>query len=623
MPILLYIILGVLVLVGAAIGAGLIGLIFRFDSDDEKVESIFGVVAIALAFVAWTYRKDVYIWYSAEPGVNFSDSDFSRVNFRKVCLIEANLERAKLSGADFQYAQLNNAKLAGADLIGANLTGTIMFGADLKGADLRNANMEAVDLREADLSGAKMSGANLTNAWMWGAKGASLEGTWGKPRDELDLHPELKNRRFDPTEKPVLDQSPKKRKIDEVEDALGFWVGEWALTLNPLDSLRTNSEEGDSVRLVARWINRGGVRLVRARIFSESDGREIGLHEHEYDSVQGIHITRWKSSRSSTIYVFHSRYNSTTRTFNGDLVLPWHLKWTRTFNVVGRDKFSYKIKVVRGGPFEPGMVIEGVGVRHQERPRPAKRFASAVSPGQQFISLGESLHGYPEYRHKKTGIEFVALPGGQSSMGSPPSREPTLPEETLHSVTLSPFLIAKYEVTQAQWKKIMGNNPSHFRGDARPVENISRTDAQKYLTVSGLALPTEAQWEYACRAGVSGLFSGGGWFDNISKGTTHPVGQTEPNEFGLFDMQGNVEEICRDVYDRDFYSKPEARGRDPVNLYGAKRPNAQYVVRGGHYSSELMKSRCAYRSSLRFPANGQGRTDANRFTGFRSVYDLR
>ena len=133
--------------------------------------------------------------------------------------------------------------------------------------------------------------------------------------------------------------------------------------------------------------------------------------------------------------------------------------------------------------------------------------------------------------------------------------------------------MGKYEVTQAQWQAVMGENPSRFKGDLNPVETVSWDDCKKFLDKlnsipevkeSGLTfrLPTEKEWEYACRAGSTGdyckLADGTEittntlgevtWYRGNSDGKTHPVGQKKPNAFGLYDMHGNVEEWCEDLY---------------------------------------------------------------------------
>ena len=171
----------------------------------------------------------------------------------------------------------------------------------------------------------------------------------------------------------------------------------------------------------------------------------------------------------------------------------------------------------------------------------------------------------PEYFHEDTGIEFVRLPGGSYSMGSPESEDGSFDDERpRHAVTLSSFLIGKYEVTQAEWRRVVGTSPSHHSGDSRPVEQVSWDDIQEFEAFSGLRLPSEAQWEYACRAGTTGAYSGTGdlgamgWYYGNSGGSTHVVGQKAANGFGLHDVHGNVREWCESWYAS--YSNPRASG---------------------------------------------------------------
>ncbi|MGM9843306.1 MAG: formylglycine-generating enzyme family protein [Muribaculaceae bacterium] len=162
------------------------------------------------------------------------------------------------------------------------------------------------------------------------------------------------------------------------------------------------------------------------------------------------------------------------------------------------------------------------------------------------------------------GVEFemVKVPGGTFTMGGTAEQgsEADDDEIEIHSVTLSGYYIGKYEVTQAQWKAIMGNNPSWFKGDNLPVENVSWDDCQTFirklnqLTGKKFSLPTEAQWEYAARGGKSGgtKYSGSNtiedvaWYDG-NRGT-HPVGTMDANSLGIYDMSGNVYELCQDWY---------------------------------------------------------------------------
>jgi formylglycine-generating enzyme required for sulfatase activity len=165
------------------------------------------------------------------------------------------------------------------------------------------------------------------------------------------------------------------------------------------------------------------------------------------------------------------------------------------------------------------------------------------------------------------GMKFVYIPPGTFMMGSPVSEEGRYRDEFQHEVTLTKgFYMQITEVTQGQWQAVMGENPSHFKdcGDDCPVESVSWNDAQKFIEKlnrkekgSQYRLPTEAEWEYACRAGTRTRYYTGdseedldraGWYGRNSGGKTHPVGRKEPNGFGLYDMHGNVWEWCQDWY---------------------------------------------------------------------------
>lgn len=161
------------------------------------------------------------------------------------------------------------------------------------------------------------------------------------------------------------------------------------------------------------------------------------------------------------------------------------------------------------------------------------------------------------------GMELVLIPAGSFQMGA---EKGEADERPVRQVTISrPFYMGKYEVTQAQWQALMGNNPSLFQGDPqRPVEQVSWDDAQAFLkaltTKEGGAryrLPTEAEWEYAARAGSTAAYSFGddatqlgkyAWYKDNAGDQTHPVGKMQPNAWGLYDMHGNVWEWVQDWY---------------------------------------------------------------------------
>jgi formylglycine-generating enzyme required for sulfatase activity len=213
----------------------------------------------------------------------------------------------------------------------------------------------------------------------------------------------------------------------------------------------------------------------------------------------------------------------------------------------------------------------------------------------------------PEY-----GIELVWINPGTFTMGSPESESDRQNDEIQHRVTLTKgFWLGKYEVTQGQWQAVMRNNPSSFTnaGVNAPVEQVSWNDAMEFcakLTVRELrvgrlpagyefSLPTEAQWEYACRAGACGAYGGNGnlgsmgWYGDNSGSTTHPVGQKQANEWGLYDMHGNVWEWCYDRYDSSY---PGGSVTDPTgSISGANR-----VCRGGGCDNDASDCRSAVHS---------------------------
>ena len=223
------------------------------------------------------------------------------------------------------------------------------------------------------------------------------------------------------------------------------------------------------------------------------------------------------------------------------------------------------------------------------------------------------------------GIEMVFVEGGTFQMGatSEQGSDAYGDEKPVHSVTLSDFYIGKYEVTQAQWKAVMGKNPSHFTGkDNRPVENVSWEDMHKFikklnqLTGKRYRLPTEAEWEYAARGGKKSQgykYAGGNsidkvaWYRDNSGDKTHPVGKKQPNELGLYDMSGNVYEWCQDWYG-DYSSSAQTNPTGPSR--GSDR-----VLRGGGLYSFAGFCRVAHRD----PDNP---SDGSLSSGFRLVLEV-
>ncbi len=204
------------------------------------------------------------------------------------------------------------------------------------------------------------------------------------------------------------------------------------------------------------------------------------------------------------------------------------------------------------------------------------------------------------------GMEFVMIESGEFIMGSPedelysdrderPTRQVTVPND---------FYIGVYEVTQEEWKTVMGTEPSEFKGSDHPVDKVSWSDANRFLDklnkmeeTDSYRLPTEAEWEYAARAGTNTAYSFGGseeaelfqyaWFTENSEDKTHPVGMKEANAWGLYDVHGNVAEWVMDEYHSNYQGAPsDSRvwegGVDRRVYRGGSWDNAAENCRSGH-----------------------------------------
>ncbi|MFM6896340.1 MAG: SUMF1/EgtB/PvdO family nonheme iron enzyme [Microcystis panniformis] len=214
-------------------------------------------------------------------------------------------------------------------------------------------------------------------------------------------------------------------------------------------------------------------------------------------------------------------------------------------------------------------------------------------------------------------LEMVGLPAGQFLMGSPDSDpDAVYQEKPQHQVKVNSFAIGKYQVTQAQYEAVMGTNPSNFANNPQnPVENVSWDDAQAFckklsqITGKTYRLPTEAEWEYACRAGTTtGYYFGDdanqledyAWYNGNSQDTTHPVGQKKPNAWGLYDMSGNVWEWCEDNW-HDSYKNAPSDGSAWL-----KNDNNSHIIRGGSWYYTPGRCRSAYRHYIEYPGYSYG-----------------
>ena len=220
----------------------------------------------------------------------------------------------------------------------------------------------------------------------------------------------------------------------------------------------------------------------------------------------------------------------------------------------------------------------------------------------------------------KSGLEMILIPAGEFTMGSDDGEEDETP---VHKVQVDEFLMDKYEVTQESYQAITGKNPSKYKNPKNPVDTVDwYSAAVNYCNMrslreglescydantekcnfdaTGYRLPTEAEWEYACRAGTTTAYSFGknaskltkyAWVEDNSGKTTHPVGSKEPTPWGLFDMHGNVLEWCNDMYAEESYTDAKQKNpQGPVN-------GDEGVLRGGSWSSLSEDSRSSSRAS--------------------------
>jgi formylglycine-generating enzyme len=236
-----------------------------------------------------------------------------------------------------------------------------------------------------------------------------------------------------------------------------------------------------------------------------------------------------------------------------------------------------------------------------------------------------NLPRYTETLPNGTTFHLHLIPGGVFDMGSDDDDEEAYDEEKplRRDVSVAPFYMAPHVVTQQVWAAVMdGANPSYFKGPTRPVVMVSwfdcaafierlnaRTrDARAHAGVGAYRFPTEAEWEYAARGGRRYFKYAGsdklkevGWYNDNSDGVTHPVGEQLPNEYGLYDMSGNVYEWCADHWHGNYLDAPK-----DSRAWLTDEDSARRVVRGGSCFDVSQDCRCAYRRRYA-PVNGYDR----------------
>jgi formylglycine-generating enzyme required for sulfatase activity len=235
-----------------------------------------------------------------------------------------------------------------------------------------------------------------------------------------------------------------------------------------------------------------------------------------------------------------------------------------------------------------------------------------------FDTIAQKHGAVKQFRLKNhVKIDMIYIAPGKFMMGSPASELERNPNrEQQHQVTLTRgFWIAKNETSQLVWKQITGKNPSKIKNELHPVEQVSWNQVIAFIQKINKAgakfrLPTEAEWEYACRAGTTSAYSGERdqvtWHRLNAGGTTHPIGSKKPNAWGVYNMHGNVSELCQDWFEEDISQD----STDPSGPVTGERK----VERGGQYTGRLRHTRSADRSSG-LPSGSAF------FVGFRLVHD--
>ena len=320
------------------------------------------------------------------------------------------------------------------------------------------------------------------------------------------------------------------------------------------------------------------------RTINLSQQQKLDVAFNELTAIQGNLSVNYKPF-GADVYVDGKKVGQSPRVFNGLLVGNHKVEIKKD----GYGMNSQQVNILEGQT----ATLSGVLTTNTTAP----------------TATGSSLSGNRITIPVKDGIsiDMVRVEAGTFTMGATPEMKDSYKDDKpTHQVTLTnDYYIGKYEVTQALWQAVMGNNPSKFKGDNLPVENVSWDDCQKFISklnrITGktFRLPTEAEWEYAARGGKkSGGYQYSGssnlsdvaWSKDNSGSKTHAVGSKQANELGIYDMSGNVREWCQD-WDGKYSSSSQ------VNPTGANS-GAFRIIRGGSWRDDAMYCRSSFRDGL-------------------------
>ena len=334
------------------------------------------------------------------------------------------------------------------------------------------------------------------------------------------------------------------------------------------------------------------------RTINLSQQQRLDVAFAELAAIQGNLSVNYKPF-GADVYVDGKKVGQSPRVFNGILVGSHKVE-------IKKDGYGTDSKTVS--------ILEG---------QTTSLSGALTTNASSSVASGTSLTGNTITIPVKDGIsiDMVRVESGTFTMGATAEmKDPWDDEKPTHQVTLTnDYYMGKYEVTQALWQAVMGNNPSNFKGDNLPVELVSWDDCQEFISKLNLItgktfrLPTEAEWEYAARGGNksrgyqysgSNNLSDVAWYKDNSGEKTHAVGTKQPNELGIYDMSGNVLEWCQDWFGK--YSSSSQ-----VNPTGANRGSYR-MYRGGSWFDDARDCRSSYRAYY-------APDDCGRFLGLRLV----